>query len=141
MSWTWQITRRIYIHYVIFQHIYSSSFSSLTTFRMSYVNVTGDILEYLISQCPFLEVLCISNSSNVSGPSLKLKYLEIHKYIFYWGLWPSIKRIYFLRLLRRLSKHSFDGVSIDRRKMFQLYFHRRLSTVILTVEKTFFEGF
>ncbi|GMY15086.1 F-box/FBD/LRR-repeat protein At4g26340-like [Fagus crenata] len=64
--------------------LHSSSFSSLTTLRLAYVNVTGDFLEYLISHCPFLEVLCISNSSslmglNVCGPSLKLKYLEIHK--------------------------------------------------------------
>lgn len=54
----------------------------LTTLRLSYVSVTGEVLDYLLSHVPLLEVLSVKFSPglvcfSVSGPSLKLKYLEI----------------------------------------------------------------
>ncbi|KAH7846725.1 hypothetical protein Vadar_017407 [Vaccinium darrowii] len=54
----------------------------LTNLRLSYVSVTGEVLKYLLSHVPFLRVLRVRCSLGlvrfcVSGPALKLTYLEI----------------------------------------------------------------
>jgi len=54
----------------------------LTNLRLSYVSVTGEVLEYLLSHVPFFRVLRVRCSPGlvrfcVSGPALKLTYLEI----------------------------------------------------------------
>ena len=54
---------------------------SLVQLRLCYVEVTGEVLECLLSACPLLEFLSVSESHvmnfKISGPSLKLKQLEI----------------------------------------------------------------
>ncbi|XP_058002367.1 F-box/LRR-repeat protein At3g58900-like isoform X2 [Hevea brasiliensis] len=69
--------------YSLPSHLFhNSSPSSLTALHLKRVNVTGGILEYLLSHCPFLEVLSVKNSSsllslNIRGPTLKLTHLEL----------------------------------------------------------------
>ncbi|KAH7845698.1 hypothetical protein Vadar_005022 [Vaccinium darrowii] len=60
----------------------SVGFSSLTTLRLSYVNVTNEVIEYFLGNCPLLEELHVIWSRRlrnlkVVGASLKLKSLEI----------------------------------------------------------------
>ncbi|THG15167.1 hypothetical protein TEA_019077 [Camellia sinensis var. sinensis] len=55
---------------------------SLTSLYLCHVDVTREVLEYILFVCPLLEELSILHSRSlvnfvVSGPSLKLKYLEI----------------------------------------------------------------
>ena len=50
--------------------------------EFKYVNVRGEIIEYLLCHCPVFERLIVHNSETlgelrVVGPSLKLKHLEI----------------------------------------------------------------
>ncbi|KAK9265572.1 hypothetical protein L1049_012473 [Liquidambar formosana] len=59
-----------------------ASFKSLTALQLKHVKVTEVVFNYFLSNCPFLEQLCVIYSSDlvnikVAGPSLKLKYLEI----------------------------------------------------------------
>lgn len=59
-----------------------SSFSSLTSLRLSRIDVGNEAVENLLSYCPLLEVLSLGytkclTSLRVSGASLKLKYLEL----------------------------------------------------------------
>ncbi|XP_059656668.1 putative F-box protein At3g29830 isoform X1 [Cornus florida] len=66
-------------------HSLSLSFSScdrLTNLLLTHVNVTGQVLEYFLINCPFLEKLYVKQSDvlvNLKVPhlSLKLKHLEI----------------------------------------------------------------
>ncbi|XP_031248318.1 F-box/FBD/LRR-repeat protein At1g13570-like [Pistacia vera] len=58
-----------------------SNFGSLTSLRLRCVDVTNEVLEHLLSSCPFLEVLSVEDtqyltSFRISGPSLKLKHLQ-----------------------------------------------------------------
>ncbi|KAM7480038.1 hypothetical protein LguiA_028251 [Lonicera macranthoides] len=60
----------------------NSNINCLTSLKLHYVGVTQDILEYLLSNCPHIESVCISASPCLLGlkilpTSLKLKYLEI----------------------------------------------------------------
>ena len=54
---------------------------SLSELRLCSVEVTGEALEYILSACPLLESLYVSMTHvmnfKISGPSLKLKHLEI----------------------------------------------------------------
>ncbi|GKV49121.1 hypothetical protein SLEP1_g55886 [Rubroshorea leprosula] len=55
---------------------------SLTVLYLNSVEVTGKVVEYILSHCPFLEVLNVTDSNSllhlkVLGSSLKLKSLEI----------------------------------------------------------------
>ncbi|XP_050385177.1 F-box/LRR-repeat protein At3g58900-like isoform X2 [Argentina anserina] len=57
-------------------------FKSLKVLHLRNVGVTGEVLEYLLSDCPVLEKLTVSVSKNlvslrVAGPSIALKYLRI----------------------------------------------------------------
>lgn len=59
-----------------------SSFGSLTSLRLTMVNLSKEALENLLRHCPFLELLSLSwifclTSIVVSGPSLKLKHLQL----------------------------------------------------------------
>uniref|UniRef100_A0A7N2MTG3 At1g61320/AtMIF1 LRR domain-containing protein n=1 Tax=Quercus lobata TaxID=97700 RepID=A0A7N2MTG3_QUELO len=55
--------------------------NSLVQLRLCSVEVTGEVLECFLSACPVLEFLSISElhvmNLKISGPSLKLKQLEI----------------------------------------------------------------
>ncbi|KAJ1413278.1 Leucine-rich repeat domain superfamily [Sesbania bispinosa] len=58
------------------------SFNSLCVLRLKSITVTKEMLEYLLCCCPLLETLSLVNSGvptimKVSGPSLKLKCLEL----------------------------------------------------------------
>ncbi|OMO68348.1 hypothetical protein COLO4_29714 [Corchorus olitorius] len=64
------------------QFLSNYTIGSLEVLRLIDVEVTGEVVEYILSACPLLEVLRIEGSEslaqlNVSGPSLKLKSLEI----------------------------------------------------------------
>ncbi|KAB2609631.1 F-box/LRR-repeat protein [Pyrus ussuriensis x Pyrus communis] len=57
-------------------------FKSLRVVRFKHVGVTGDAVEFLLSNCPVLERLSLSFAKDlgklrVIGPSIALKYLEI----------------------------------------------------------------
>ncbi|KAJ4705719.1 FBD-associated F-box protein [Melia azedarach] len=66
-----------------------SSFSSLTSLSLTLVDITGDVLENLLSHCPLLQVLSVQRSLRVKklkvsgGPShdLKLKYLKLYFWV------------------------------------------------------------
>ncbi|KAK7836419.1 hypothetical protein CFP56_022534 [Quercus suber] len=54
----------------------------LTSLTLKYVNVTGELLEHCLSNCPVLEKLHVARSQSlvrlkISGLSLQLKYLHI----------------------------------------------------------------
>lgn len=60
----------------------TSSFSSLLSLRLTDVDIPEEVLHYLLCYCPLLEVLRLKGAERlirirVSGPSLKLKYLEL----------------------------------------------------------------
>lgn len=77
-------------HYTFPQEIYGSlkgvrglsSIRSLRSICLSAVNVTGEILEFFIHNCPLLDQLCVKDSIDlvslkVVGLSIRLKYLDI----------------------------------------------------------------
>lgn len=60
----------------------TSSFSSLVSLHLADVDIPEEVLHYLLCYCPLLEVLRLKGADRlirirVSGPSLKLKYLEL----------------------------------------------------------------
>ncbi|RDY04496.1 putative F-box protein, partial [Mucuna pruriens] len=69
--------------YVLPLHLFKlESFNSLHVLRLKFITVTEEMLEYLLCRCPLLETLSLVNSGvpktmKVSGPSLKLKCLEL----------------------------------------------------------------
>ncbi|KAL4634235.1 hypothetical protein ACB092_04G185200 [Castanea dentata] len=63
------------------------SLDSLTNLCLSYVEVTGKVLNYILSNCPYIEALHVESSASLvnlklSRPLLKLKHLEILRCIF-----------------------------------------------------------
>ncbi|CAN4116346.1 unnamed protein product [Withania somnifera] len=59
------------------------NFKSLKGLILKSVNVTGEVLEFFLHNCPFLETMVVHGSRTlvnleVVGPSLKLRHLEIH---------------------------------------------------------------
>ncbi|KAI8533154.1 hypothetical protein RHMOL_Rhmol11G0274500 [Rhododendron molle] len=61
-----------------------SCIKSLTELSLTCVNITGELVEHFLSNCPLLIVLRVSNSESlvklkVAGPSLGLKFLEISR--------------------------------------------------------------
>ena len=57
-------------------------FKSLRALSLKSLNVTGEVLEFFLINCPFLERLVVEASSvlinlRVCGPSIALKYLEV----------------------------------------------------------------
>ncbi|XP_061997450.1 putative F-box/LRR-repeat protein At5g38386 [Rosa rugosa] len=82
-------------HYTFSNYLETSSehfsFESLKVLHLECVNVTGDVLECMLRNCPFLEQVSVYYANNlvelsVVDPSIALKYLEIR----YCG---DIKRI------------------------------------------------
>ncbi|KAI7988870.1 F-box/FBD/LRR-repeat protein [Camellia lanceoleosa] len=72
-NWNYPLTAHI-LHY--------HRLDSLTSLYLCHVDVTREVLEYILFVCPLLEELSILHSRSlvnfaVSGPSFKLKYLEI----------------------------------------------------------------
>ncbi|GFP87834.1 hypothetical protein PHJA_000927100 [Phtheirospermum japonicum] len=71
-----------HIQRYIFPNDISPLCESLVTLSLSEVDVSGEILELFISNCPFLEELCVRDSSHLkslrsSSPSIRLRRLEI----------------------------------------------------------------
>ncbi|KAG5546788.1 hypothetical protein RHGRI_018833 [Rhododendron griersonianum] len=61
-----------------------SCIKSLTQLSLTCVNVTGELVEHFLSNCPLLLRLCVSFSEHlvnlkIAGPSLCLKFLEISR--------------------------------------------------------------
>ncbi|XP_058226332.1 F-box/LRR-repeat protein At2g42730-like [Rhododendron vialii] len=60
-----------------------SNFNSLTSLRLTFMNVTGEVIESFLCNCPLLEELsvvasfCVVANLKISGPSLKLRHLEL----------------------------------------------------------------
>ena len=77
------ITGSARVHYTLpaqIPHGYSLNF--LTNLSLSYVEVTGKVLAYVLSNCPYIEALHVEASNSLvklksSRPLLKLKHLEI----------------------------------------------------------------
>ncbi|TKY55316.1 F-box protein [Spatholobus suberectus] len=69
--------------YVLPLHLFKlASFNSLYVLCLKFITVTKEMLEYLLCCCPLLETLSLVNSGvpktmKVSGPSLRLKCLEL----------------------------------------------------------------
>ncbi|KAK7291560.1 hypothetical protein RIF29_06802 [Crotalaria pallida] len=69
--------------YVLPLHLFElASFNSLRVLRLKFITVTEEMVEYLMCRCPVLETLSLVNSGvpnimKVSGPSLRLKCLEL----------------------------------------------------------------
>ncbi|XP_020965778.1 F-box/LRR-repeat protein At3g58900-like [Arachis ipaensis] len=72
--------------YVLPLHLFKvENFDSLCVLRLKFVNLTSEMLEYLLCCCPSLETLSLNSSgvpnsmniSSSSGSSLKLKCLEL----------------------------------------------------------------
>jgi hypothetical protein len=66
----------------LYQNLSFPRCNSLRALILKYLNVSGEVLEYFICNCPFLERLCVQGSKTlvnlkVAGPLLQLKYLEI----------------------------------------------------------------
>ena len=108
-------------------HGNNSNISCLTRLNLNYVDFAGEDLEYLLSNCPFLEFIHIFNSPglvrvNVAAPCPNLKHLEIRHSYYLKSLdissAPNLKSLtYFgpyetklsLRNVPNLSDLSFDG--------------------------------
>ncbi|KAL4639061.1 hypothetical protein ACB092_03G190900, partial [Castanea dentata] len=65
------------------QIFHSHSLDSLTDLSLTSVEVTGEVLEYVLSNCPFIEILHVENSKSLvklktSSPLPKLKHLELN---------------------------------------------------------------
>nr|XP_023902039.1 uncharacterized protein LOC112013892 [Quercus suber] len=63
------------------------SLDSLTNLCLSYVEVIGEVLNYILSNCPCIEALHVESSASLvnlkpSRPLLKLKHLEILRCVF-----------------------------------------------------------
>ncbi|KAF7129500.1 hypothetical protein RHSIM_Rhsim10G0000100 [Rhododendron simsii] len=59
-----------------------SCINCLTQLSLKFINVTGELVEHFLCNCPLLERLCVRGSKQLSklrvvGPSLRLKFLEI----------------------------------------------------------------
>lgn len=68
--------------------------NSLTHLKLNYVDVTQQLLEYLLSNCPFLEFVCVRGSQSLVGAifvaaSPKFKYVEISNCNSVWFLMIS----------------------------------------------------
>lgn len=66
------------------QLLQSYSLQSLTDLSLASVDVTGEVLEYVLSNCPFIESLHVQDTWSlknlkISAPLPKLKHLEILK--------------------------------------------------------------
>ncbi|XP_071925428.1 putative F-box/FBD/LRR-repeat protein At5g22670 isoform X2 [Coffea arabica] len=64
------------------RHHSQIGFKSLRALSLKSLNVTGEVLEFFLINCPFLERLVVEASSvlinlRVCGPSIALKYLEV----------------------------------------------------------------
>lgn len=79
-------------HYTLSHKSYScfkspsnlSNIKFLTSLTLKGINVNGDLLEFLLSNCPLLEWLCVFLSEHIvnlsiAGSSLQLKHLEIFR--------------------------------------------------------------
>ncbi|MCD9639591.1 hypothetical protein HAX54_024210 [Datura stramonium] len=70
------------IPYSNYPPLVKQSFKSLKVLLLISVNVTGEVLEFFLHNCPFLEKMVVHGSGTllnleVVGPSLKLRHLEI----------------------------------------------------------------
>ncbi|KAM7492147.1 hypothetical protein LguiA_035068 [Lonicera macranthoides] len=60
------------------------NFTSLISLSLMSVDVTGEVVQYFLAECPFLEYLCVVHSTTISnlkiaGESLKLKCLDLYR--------------------------------------------------------------
>ncbi|KAM7511237.1 hypothetical protein LguiB_010112 [Lonicera macranthoides] len=64
--------------------ISTTPFTHLKSLSLIHLSVTKEVLHYVLANCCSLEQLCVEGSKQLSdfkvvGPSLKLKYLELHR--------------------------------------------------------------
>lgn len=94
------------------QILCNHNLDSLMVLRLNKVEVNDEVVEYVLSYCPALEVLSISKSDSlkhlkVSGPSLKLRRLEIIDCGFMEDIEISATSIRALKYCGRRVKMSF----------------------------------
>ncbi|KAJ4838482.1 hypothetical protein Tsubulata_021077, partial [Turnera subulata] len=111
--------------YVFPEYIYNhlktpaglSSIKCLTSLRLGFVNVTGDVIEHFLINCPLLERLVVERSASlesikvVASSPLPLKHLEI----LHCDKFESVEMIVWSsQMTSRKAKKYSDPTSISK---------------------------